>query len=306
MTECPDIKKHRVCDDFSKAAPSYDDAAVVQHEVCKRALQRVDMLELKPATVLDVGCATGRCLQGLASRFPRSLMLACDLAMPMLLQHRRQPAGPGLAHLVCCDAEQMPFDEGTVDLLFSTSTFQWCTDLPRVLAECGRVLCAGGVLLFTTFGPDTLLQLRRSFARVDDLPHVHEFIDMHHIGDMMVEAGFVDPVVDMEMIDIQYPSVQQLLRDLKATGSQAKFEASRSKPPGLMGKRKFRSLLEAYEAYRLENGRFPASYEVIYGYARKPAHPGSTAAGPGEVRVPASGIRRLGEVQGLRGGTKTE
>ena len=292
MSEYPDIKKHRVCDDFARAAQSYDEAAVVQYEVCERALQRVDMLELKPASVLDVGCGTGRCLPGLASRFPHSLLLACDLAMPMLLQCRRQLAGSGPEHLVCCDAEQMPFAEASVDLLFSTSTFQWCVDLPRVLAECGRVLRTGGVLVFTTFGPDTLLQLRRSFARVDDFPHVHEFIDMHHIGDMMVEAGFADPVVDMEMIDIQYPSVQLLLRDLKATGSQAKFADSRSTPAGLMGKQKFHSLLDAYEAYRQENGLLPASYEVIYGYARKPDDQVFTAARSGEVRVPVSGIRK--------------
>ena len=306
MSEYPDIEKHRVCEDLAQAADRYDAAAVVQHAVCERALERVDMLELQPGFILDVGSATGRGLKGLASRYPDSEMIACDLALPMLQYCREHHAAWYTEQLVCSDAEQLPFAQESVDLVFSTSTFQWCADLPRALSECRRILRADGVLVFSTFGPDTLLQLRRSFAKVDDFQHVHEFIDMHHIGDMMVEAGFADPVVDMEMIEIQYQSVRQLLQDLKDTGSRGKFASGRSKPTGLMGKEKYRSLVQAYEGYRRENGLLPASYEVIYGYARKPADHESEDAGRKEVRVPISGIGRHKPVTGLHGATKIE
>ena len=307
MDEHPNIKKQRVCDDFAKAANSYDAAAVVQHAVCERTLERVDMLKLQPGAILDVGAATGRGLKGLASRFPESSMIACDLALPMLLQCRRHQDVKYADRLVCTDAEQLPFANGSVDLVFSASTFQWCTDLPRVLLECVRVLRVNGVLIFSTFGPDTLLQLRCSFAKVDGFQHVHEFIDMHHIGDMLLAANFADPVVDMEIINVQYQSLRQLLQDLKDTGSRGKFDSAQSIPAGLMGKQKYQSLVRAYEEYRQEDGLLPASYEVIYGYARKPAaDPAPEAAGKKEVRVPVSRIKRFDPVTGLNGSTKTE
>lgn len=306
MNEYPNIRKQRVCDDFAKAADSYDAAAVVQHAICERALERVDMLKLQPGVILDVGTATGRSLRGLASRFPDSSMIACDLALPMLLHCRRHQDVKYADRLVCNDAEQLPFASGSVDLVFSASTFQWCTDLPRVLSECMRVLRVDGVLIFSTFGPDTLQQLRSSFAKVDGFQHVHEFIDMHHIGDMLLAAGFADPVVDMETIDIQYSSLRQLLQDLKDTGSRGKFDAAQSTPAGLMGKQKYQSLVQAYEEYRQENGLLPASYEVIYGYARRPAEDTPEAAGTREVKVPVSRIGRLGPVTGSNGDPKTE
>lgn len=291
MREYADIKKQRVRDDFSKAAASYDIAAVLQREVCERTLERVDMLKLQPRRVLDVGTATGRSLKGLASRFPDSSMVACDLALPMLLWCRRHHDAGYTNALVCNDAEQLPFANESVDLIFSSSTFQWCVNLPQVFSECMRVLRIEGVLIFSTFGPDTLHQLRDSFARLDDYRHVHEFVDMHHIGDMLLAEHFTDPVVDMEMIDIQYQSLPQLLQDLKDTGSRGKFGSTHATAPGLMGKQKYRTLVQAYEEYRLDNGMLPASYEVIYGYARKSANPAPETADGNEVRIPADQLQ---------------
>lgn len=291
MSEHEDIRKRRVRDDFAKAAASYDSAAVLQHEVCERTLERVDMLKLQPRLVLDVGTATGRSLKGLAARFPNSSMVACDLALPMLLWCRRHQDAGCTGALVCNDAEQMPFADGSVDLIFSSSTFQWCADLSRVFSECMRVLRIDGVLIFSTFGPDTLHQLRDSFARLDDYRHVHEFVDMHHIGDLLLAEHFADPVVDMEMIDIQYQSLSQLLQDLKNTGSRGKFGSAQPTASGLMGRQKYNSLMQAYEDYRQDNGMLPASYEVIYGYARKSANPVPEAADDHEIRVPVEHLQ---------------
>ena len=291
MSEPVGIEKQRVRDDFSKAAASYDTAAVLQHEVCERTLERVEMLKLQPRRVLDIGTATGRSLKGLTSRFPNSSMIGCDLALPMLLWCRRHHDVVHTNALVCNDAEQLPFANGSVDLIFSSSTFQWCENLPQVFSECMRVLRIGGVLIFSTFGPDTLHQLRDSFATLDDYRHVHEFVDMHHIGDMLLAEHFADPVVDMEMIDIQYQSLSQLLQDLKNTGSRGKFGSVHVVAPGLMGRQKYRSLVQAYEEYRQDNGMLPASYEVIYGYARKSTDPVLEAADDNEVRIPVDHLQ---------------
>ena len=285
------INKQRLRDDFSRAAGSYDAAAVVQHAICDRVLERLETLKLRPRLILDIGVGTGRSLEGLQSRFPDSAIIACDIALPMLMRCRRQREYTGM--LVCNDAERLPFANASIDLIFSTSTFQWCADLDLVLSECGRVLSSDGTLIFSTFGPDTLWQLRNSWTQIDDLDHVHDFIDMHHIGDALLTAQFSDPVVDMEVVTIQYKSLRQLLRDLKDTGSRGKFDTSTSKTAsGLTSKKKYQSLVKAYEQYRQENGLLPASYEVIYGYARK-STAGYRPKQRDEVTIPAASVKRI-------------
>lgn len=286
------IDKQRLRRDFSQAAHSYDAAAVVQRTICDRTLERVDMLKLAPGFILDIGVGTGQSLAGLLTRFSDSAIIACDIALPMLKQCRQRHQCADI--LVCNDAEQLPFKDNSIDLIFSTSTFQWCADVNPVLSECRRILSDDGALIFSTFGPDTLWQLHDSWAQVDEFDHVHEFIDMHHIGDALLTNRFSDPVVDMEIIHVQYTSLRQLLLDLKDTGSRGKFSATTSKTAsGLMGKEKYRSLEKAYERYRQEDGLLPASYEVIYGYARKSSGGGGELGRSDEVTVPVSAIKRI-------------
>ena len=195
------------------------------------------------------------------------------------------------ASAVCCDAEQLAFKSESVDLIFSTSTFQWSENLNQIFTECSRILKPDGVLVFTTFGPDTLKELRHSWAKVDQNDHVHNFIDMHNIGDMLLANYYADPVVDMEVITLEYQQAQKLLRDLKDTGSRGKFvPGDEGVSSGLMGKGKFREFERAYEHYRQKNGLLPASYEVIYGFARKPLSK-LDKNGSGEVRIPVNQIK---------------
>lgn len=295
------LNKHRIRTDFSDAADTYDAAAVVQQEICNRALERLQMLKLQPQTILDLGSGTGKSVRGLQTRFPESQVIASDIAMPMLVHAKQMQA----AQTVCCDAEQLAIADQSVDLIFSTSTFQWCENINQVFIECARVLKQDGVLVFTTFGPDTLKELRHSWAQVDDHMHVHDFIDMHHIGDLLLANHYVDPVVDMELITLEYSKASQLLRDLKATGSRGKFVSqstsqttsghnsghSNGASAGLMGKKKFQQFELAYEEYRQDNGLLPASYEVIYGYARKHARNNISVA-KDEVRIAIDQIKK--------------
>ncbi len=286
------IDLQRVRDDFAQAASSYDAAAVVQHEICTRTLERVDMLKFDASIILDIGTGTGRSVQGLNKRFSNCQIIATDIALPMLQQCKKtylhQSVDMQNKYLVCNAAEQLPLADESVDLIFSTSTFQWCADINLVFQECKRVLKPQGNLIFSSFGPDTLRELRQCWASIDQLSHVHEFIDMHHIGDALLANQFNDPVVDMELLTVQYQSVRQLLQDLKDTGSRGKFNDS--SPKGLTGKEKYQQLINAYEQLRDENGALPASYEVIYGYAHKSAPASKTGQGEHEISVPIKNI----------------
>ena len=286
------LNKKRISKDFSNAADTYDAAAIVQQEICDRALERLQMLKLEPSTILDIGSGTGKSVRGLQTQFPKSHVIASDVAMPMLMYlNQMQVSLKHKASIVCCDAEKLSIKDESVDLIFSTSTFQWCEDLNLVFTECLRILKPDGVLVFTSFGPDTLKELRQSWACVDQQDHVHQFIDMHYIGDLLLANNYTDPVVDMELITIEYQHVRQLLKDLKDTGSRSKFDIEENNfSSGLMGKNKFQQFEVAYESHRQNNGLLPASYEIIYGYARKLSLTNDKMPAS-EVRIPIRQIK---------------
>jgi malonyl-CoA O-methyltransferase len=253
---------------FDRAAATYDAAAVLQHEVCRRSLERLDFIRHAPLRILDAGSGTGNAWRGLAERYPRARIVALDLAPAMLRQAcaaapwhqrllRRLPAA------VCGDLEQMPLATGSIDFAWSNLALQWVNALPRAFAEMRRVLAPGGLFMFTTFGPDTLKELRAAQAGVDGHTHLSGFIDMHDIGDLLVAAGFADPVIDMETFTLTYRDVSALMRDLKAIGAR---NATVTRPPGLTGRHWLAAVTRNYELLRRE-GQLPATFEVVYGHA---------------------------------------
>jgi len=159
--------------------------------------------------------------------------------------------------------EQLPFKNNSLDFIWSSLTLQWANELEATLRECYRALAPGGLLMFATFGPDTLKELRTAFASIDTTPHVNRFADLHDIGDMLVNAGFANPVMEMEMLTLTYADLKSLMIDLKGMGAH---NAAISRRRGLLGKSAWQKLLTAYEGDRI-GGRLPASYEVIYGHA---------------------------------------
>lgn len=255
---------------FERAARTYDEAAVLQREVCARLLEHLDPIRLAPRRAVDLGCGTGHAFDALAKRFPAAALVGLDIAPSMLARARnRSPwwqrmLGSQHAALVCADAESLPLANASVDLVFSNLALQWC-EPSRVFAEAARCLSAGGLMIFSTFGPDTLRELRSAFAEADGAPHVNRFIDMHDLGDALVHAGFADPVMEMETITLEYDAALAVARDLKAIGA---VNSLLSRSRGLPGRERWRRMTEAYERFR-RDGLLPATWEVIYGHAWK-------------------------------------
>ena len=261
------INKQKIRRAFDRAADSYDDAAVLQKEVCRRLLQKLDYIKLSPQLILDAGVGTGEAVAPLMKRYKKSRVIALDLSERMLAKALRHGGLLRKPELVCADVEQLPFRENSFEMIFSSLTLQWCNDLPATLQDLLRVLKPGGLLVFTSFGPDTLKELRACWRQIDDAVHVNQFTDMHDVGDGLLQAGFADPVMEAETITVSYESVDKLMADLRDIGANATAEGGRT---GLTAPSVLSTLRQAYEAYQLEN-RLPASYEVVYGHAWKPA-----------------------------------
>jgi malonyl-CoA O-methyltransferase len=266
------IDKRAARSAFSRAARGYDAAAVLQREVCSRMLERLDYVKLQPQRILDAGSGTGWGGRKLGERYPQAELVELDIAIGMLevaqgtsgwwhklFSGRRQ-------RYVCADVEALPIAAQSMQMAWSSLALQWCNDLPGTFRELHRVLQPEGLLMFSTFGPDTLQELRVAFSDVDGYSHINRFIDMHDIGDMLVAAGFADPVMEMEKLTLTYSDVRAVMQDLRSIGAH---NATAGRAPGMTGKTKWSRIVQNYEALRRHNGKLPATFEVIYGHAWK-------------------------------------
>jgi len=224
--------------------------------------ERLDFVKITPRRVADIGCATGDGIRELARRYPGALPLAIDYARPMLnavasrrsLLQRLAGRGP---QAINADVRQLPLASGSLDLAWSNLMLHWLDDPLPAFREMHRVLDVGGLLAFAMFGPDTLKELRAAGAT-----GLRSFPDMHDVGDMLVAAGFGDPVMDMEMITFAYASPRSLLRDQRLLGVR----------DGLLGAMDFRAARQVFRAWegQRRDGRLPATFEIVFGHAWKP------------------------------------
>ena len=286
MAHEPAVDKRLVRRAFEKAAAGYDAAAVLQHEVCQRMLARLDYVKLAPAAVLDAGCGTGNVTAALRVRYPRAVLYELDIALGMVRQACARVSwldrvrGRGVVP-VCGDIEKLPLRAGVANMVWSNLALQWVREPPRAFAELRRVLAPGGLLMFSTFGPDTLKELRAAYQGTDRYNHVNQFVDMHDVGDMLVHAGFADPVMDMEYITLTYNDVKAVMQDLRSIGAH---NATAGRATGMMGKKAWGRVLENYERFR-RDGKLPATFEVIYGHAWK-AQPKKISDGRAIIKTP--------------------
>jgi len=274
---------------FSRAAASYNASAVLQHEVRQRLLESLDHLGRRiPQVVLDVGSGPAQACAVMKKRWPKAQVIALDWALPMLIEAKKQGSWLRPLARVCADARALPLADHSVDVLFSNLCLQWLDDLPAVLAGFRRVLKPGGLLLCSTFGPDTLQELRQAFAQADNAPHVSHFASMPQLGDTLLHTGFRDPVLDRDLFTLTYPDLPALLRELKAIGAtNAALQRRRS----LTGRSRFAGAQDAYEKWRNPQGHLPSTWEVIYAHAWAPdAGTPLREAGLDIARVPLNAI----------------
>ena len=274
---------------FSRAAAGYDAAAALQQEVRTRLLESLAYLDDNvPRVVLDVGSGTGHAAAAMRRRWPKAQVIALDLALPMLRQAKKQAGWWKPFARVCADARALPLAEGSVDVVFSNLCLQWVEDLPAVFAGFRRVLRPGGLLLCSSFGPETLGELRAAFAEADAVPHVSPFATIAQFGDALVASGFRDPVLDRDLFTLTYPDLPALMHELRAIGATNAMAARRR---SLTGRARFAAAAAAYETQRTADGRLPSTWEVLYAQAWAPPAGAPIREGGHEIAsVPLSQI----------------
>lgn len=274
------------------------DSHFLRREVAARMHERLALVRISPEYVLDAGCGEGADLPILQKHFPQAAMVGLDASPAMLasaqdaqisalsamnrLLQQWLPAGMGKSsspNLLCGDFAQLPFAVNAVDLVWSNLALHWHPQADRVFAEWRRVLRQDGLLMFSCFGPDTFKELRAAFALADSAPHALPFVDMHDFGDMLVNAGFSTPVMDMETLTVTYGSVEKLMADVRAWGGNPLDNRRR----GLFGKGAWQQIVDILEQSRRADGKIPLTFEVIYGHAFRPASR-TTASGEAIIR----------------------
>lgn len=268
----------------NRIAKNYSHNSDVIDEIAKRLLGCLDIIKVSPNRILDLGCALGQTTHQLKQRYPSSQIIALEPAQQLC---RRVPKGLiKQTARICAWYNQLPFLENSIDVIFSNMSLQWQSDWPQLAQELFRVLRPNGLLLFSIAGPDTLKELRSAWSVVDDSVHVMSFTDMHDIGDVLLQQKFADPVMDMELLTLNYPSLGDLLAELHALGCQNTL-ARRFQ--GCTGKQSFQEMEAAYPKVK----NIQATVEVIYGHAWKP-EPRTTQPvnATGEVSIPLGNITR--------------
>lgn len=280
------VDRQQVGRRFSRIAASYGEGDFLAREIDSRMLERLDYVNLQPKRVVDLGCSRGGSFPALNARYPEAEWVGVDLSPAMLAAGRSQRAGwqrwwglgrKGEPLRLAADAANMPLASRSTALIWSNLLLHWLDDPIPALAEAHRILEVGGLLMFSTLGPDTLKELRSTFS--DGYAHTQRFADMHDLGDMLVGCGFADPVMDMEVVTLTYDDLDALFADLRAAGSMCAMKARRH---GLTGRQAWAAARAAYEGLR-RDGKLPATFEVIYGHAWKAA-PKQTPDGRAIVR----------------------
>lgn len=268
------------------------EADFLRREIASRMHERLQLVKVNPLRVLDAGCGTGPDLPALQKSYPAAQILGVDTSPAMIAAARGQAAKSGLSQLIgkllpaksgidylCADMADLPLARNNVDLVWSNLALHWHPQPDRVFAEWHRVLKVGGLLMFSCFGPDTLQELRTAFAEVDLAPHTLPFVDMHDFGDQLVEAGFAEPVMDMEKITVTYDTAEKLLADARALGGNP----LQTRRKGLLGRQAYQCMLQGLEKQRRADGKLALTFEVIYGHAFRPA-PRVTSSGEAIIR----------------------
>lgn len=278
-----------IINSFTHAASTYDEHAVLQQEVGNRLLERLSYSSIKPTHILDVGAGTGYVTQKVKKLYRRTLIISVDITLSMLQRARSKDSWWRRGHYLGADAKMLPLVDNSMDLILSNLMLPWCENIPEIFNEFHRVLRPNGSLLFSTLGPLTLQQLRQSWAQVDQYGHVNDFVDMHNIGDALLKSKFKNPVMEMELLTLNYSHINDLFLDLKATGT---CNFNKTRRSGLTGKNNLQQVIATYDQFRNSAKKLPATFEVVYGQATKGSSD-KVGATEKEVSIAIETIRKI-------------
>ncbi|MBX3709849.1 MAG: methyltransferase domain-containing protein [Gammaproteobacteria bacterium] len=248
----------------------YAEASVVAHEASEEMFSRLSWMTLKPQIILEAGCGTGEASARLQTYYPNSRVLAVDLAESMIQYAHAYSSG---FSCLCANAEKLPLPNQSIDLIFANLLLPWHANLPILFQEWRRVLSPEGVVMMSALGPDTLKEYRMGLHN-DAMPSL---VDMHDLGDLLLQHGFVDPVLDVNYYTLTYKDTTRLLKELQASGMLcAKYTS-----------------IDLNDAALTEEGTWPVTYEVVFAHAFAPADMDTVAtAADGVVRIPLANLRR--------------
>ncbi|MGZ4956583.1 MAG: malonyl-ACP O-methyltransferase BioC [Methylobacter sp.] len=249
------LDKAKIKQSFAAASVTYDGIAELQRTVGK-ALLGIIGTESLAGTLLDLGCGTGFLTSELLRYGP---IIALDIALPMLQVTRMKLADATKVSYICADAEQLPLTEKVIDGVFSNLALQWCVNIGAVFIDIKRVMKPGARLVFSTFGPQTLQELKAAWAEVDDYSHVNDFYSEQQLTHFLQQAGFSEIVIETKRYISDYDSVLALMKELKYIGAHNVI-TGRNK--NITTKAQMQSMIAAYEQHRTGN-RIPATFEVI-------------------------------------------
>lgn len=273
---------------FNESAETYERQAKMVREIGGHLLQRIESLNLEPKRILDLGAGTGRLSRDLLKLYPKARIYCIDLSEKRLVFAKGKRKWFCKQHYITSDMHTLPFANESFDLVVSNLALHWSDHLHQAIYEAKRVLKIGGSLLFSTLGPDTLRELRASFASISPDPHINLFYDMHDIGDALLKSGLADPVMDIEYFTHFVKGVPELFKELKATG-EINYQTLRAR--GMMGPKKLEKIVAHYEQYRSDKKRLPVTTEAVFGYAwRKEETPLQVVNG--EIAIPISAIQK--------------
>jgi len=283
----PEFSQRRLRQAHRRAAVSRVRADFMHRQLREELLARLDYVAINPALILDLGAGGGEACPALAQRYPDARLLAVDHAPAAW-----QDDAP--ASLLCADAQQLPFPDNSVDLVFCNLLLAYCRNPVPVLTEVARVLREPGLFLFSTLGPDSFNQWRQAWATVDTHTHVVPFPDMHDLGDLVVRAGLAEPVLDRDSFTVTYTRPEDFVADLRAVGS---VNWSKTRQASLTGRGAWARLQAAVAAQREADNPWPVSLEVIWGQAWAGGAKGS--AGGTDTEIPLTAIRPRRPTQGF-------
>lgn len=281
-------RQKQIIRNFNKAAATFDATAFFFSEINQKALQRLDVISIQPKRILDCGCGTGIGSQGLLKKYKKAEVVSFDLSQKMIEKAKKKKSWRQNNYFVCGSAEKLPFANDSFDFVYANLMLHWCEDIQQVFSEWQRVLSPNGLLMFSVFGPDTCKELLQATHVINPTQSVQGFIDMHDLGDALLKNQLLDPVLDVENVQINYPNEALLLQELRSVGGR-NLHPERQK--GLFGKNYLSKLKTELAEFKSSHGKIPLSLEVIFGHAWSGNAKRSVRAG-NQIEIPIVSIKR--------------